>query len=102
MTDNRDEALREALESLRGLTKCRCIPDFKDRDMQDPECHCDYAEDVETIAAALLTQPADAGASVPASVAAAIREHIAATEHYAVTIDAAELKSWAWRLEAMG
>ena len=40
----------EALEELKIMTNCRCDEAFKDRGLHDPDCQCDYADEVKIVA----------------------------------------------------
>ena len=40
----------EALEELKIMTNCRCDEAFKDRGLHDPDCQCDYADEVQVLA----------------------------------------------------
>ena len=41
--------VKHALANLQELVQCRCHEAFKDRGLHDPECNCDYVEEVETV-----------------------------------------------------
>ena len=42
-------AVHQSLIELKDLTSCRCNEAFKSRGLQDPDCNCDYRQDVDTI-----------------------------------------------------
>ena len=44
-----DERVLNAIEALLHLSSCRCHPGFKDRGLHDPNCDCDYKEDVDVV-----------------------------------------------------
>lgn len=56
MTRPTDAEVRDALDEMDDITRCRCHPGFKDRGLQDPDCHCDSAEAVAVLRAALTAQ----------------------------------------------
>ena len=43
--------VKHALASLQELVQCRCHEAFKDRGLHDPQCNCDYVEEVEAVTA---------------------------------------------------
>lgn len=46
-----DRDVDQALAALRGLTGCRCGPDWTERDRHEPSTACDYAGEVAVVAA---------------------------------------------------
>jgi hypothetical protein len=63
MTSPTPPEVSDALDCLFGLTNCTCHEAFTSRDMQDPECQCDYREDVATIRAHIATLEAELAAA---------------------------------------
>lgn len=47
---------RRALDELRHLTACRCLPDWTDRGRHETHCVWQYREDVNTLALYLAKQ----------------------------------------------
>lgn len=48
--------VRAALDELRDVVRCRCHEAYTGRGLHDPDCECDSADSVETVAAAYLAQ----------------------------------------------
>ncbi len=44
-----EEKVRQSILELKILTHCRCDDAYKGRGLQDPDCQCDYSEDVSNI-----------------------------------------------------
>ena len=49
-----DLSIEQAIAEMRDLVRCRCHPAFTERKLHDPDCNCDSAEAVETLARACL------------------------------------------------
>lgn len=43
------EEVRQSILELKILTHCRCDDAYKGRGLQDPDCQCDYKDDVNII-----------------------------------------------------
>jgi predicted RNase H-like nuclease (RuvC/YqgF family) len=45
-----DDLVKQAIIELQDLVLCRCHPAYKDRNLHDPACHCDDADNVALVA----------------------------------------------------
>ena len=63
----------DSLDVLFGLTNCKCAPYYADRNVQDPDCRCDYREDVETVQVQILNLKAEVDRLADARVVAELR-----------------------------
>ena len=46
-----DDPVKQAIIELQDLVRCRCHPAYKDRNLHDPDCHCEDADNVALVAA---------------------------------------------------
>ena len=46
-----DALVKQAIIELQDLVLCRCHPAYKDRNLHDPDCHCEDADNVALVAA---------------------------------------------------
>ena len=46
-----DEQVKQALAELSDLVRCNCHEAFRDRGLQDPQCHCDSMDAVRVVIA---------------------------------------------------
>lgn len=55
------QEILDALASLEDLVACRCHEAFKDRGLHDPQCNCDYADELSVVRAALIPASEEGG-----------------------------------------
>jgi hypothetical protein len=46
-----DDPVKQAITELQDLVRCRCHPAYRDRNLHDPDCHCEDADNVALVAA---------------------------------------------------
>jgi hypothetical protein len=46
-----DDLVKQAIIELQDLVRCRCHPAYKDRNLHDPDCHCEDADNVALVVA---------------------------------------------------
>lgn len=46
-----DDPVKQAIIELQDLVRCRCHPAYKDRNLHDPDCHCEDADNVALVVA---------------------------------------------------